>query len=204
MKTKILLGALLAIVAAVLVFVAVVAMQPADFRITRSATIAAPPAVVFDQVNHLRKWEAWSPWAKLDPNVKNTFEGPPSGEGAKFHWSGNDDVGEGVMTVTESRAPEFLQLNLQFVRPFEDAATVQFDFKPAGEGTEVIWTMLGQNNFMAKAMCLFMDMDAMIGGDFERGLADMKKLAEAAASQPSVESTEPVDSSLNDKSAGTR
>ena len=176
MFKKILLG----IAAIIIVFLAVVALQPADFRVTRSITIAAPPEVVFAQVNELKKWEAWSPWAKLDPNAKNNYEGPAAGVGAAFAWSGNNQVGEGRMTITESRSNELVRFKLEFVKPMAGTSTSEFTFKPEGNQTTVTWTMSGKNNFVGRAMCLFMNMDKMVGGQFEQGLATMKSVAEAA------------------------
>ena len=170
---------LIALVVIVVVFVIVVALQPADFRVTRSATIAAPPAAVFAQVNDLHNWEAWSPWAKLDPNSKIAYEGPPAGVGAAFAWSGNYEVGEGRMTITESRPNEFVQFKLDFVKPFKGTNTAEFTFKPEGNQTAVTWSMSGRKNFVFKAFGLFMNMDKMIGGDFEKGLAQMKAVVEA-------------------------
>lgn len=172
---------LAALVSIIVVFLIVVAFQPSDFRVTRSATIAAPPAAVFPHVNELRNWNAWSPWAKLDPNAKNTFEGPPSGKGAVFAWAGNNQVGEGRMTITESRANELVRFQLEFFKPMAGTSASEFTFKPQGNQTEVTWTMTGKNNFIAKAMCLFMSIDKMVGGQFEQGLASMKSLAEKAA-----------------------
>jgi hypothetical protein len=177
MIKKILIG--LAVI--VLLFLVVVAFQPAEYQVKRSATISAPPAVVFDQVNDFHKWEGWSPWAKLDPAVKNTFEGPPAGTGAIFSWVGNKDVGEGRMTLTESHTNDLVKINLEFIKPFASVALTEFAFKPAGNQTAVTWTMSGHNNFMGKAMCLFMNMDKMVGGDFEKGLAQMKSVAEKAS-----------------------
>lgn len=174
MLKKVLIG--LAVVVAALV--GVIAMQPSEFRIERSTTISAPPSDVFAQVNDFHNWEAWSPWAKLDPAAKNTFEGAASGKGAIFKWSGNDEVGEGIMTVTESRPDERIAINLEFVRPMADTCLTEFTFKPEGEQTTVTWTMSGQQNFMEKAFCMFMDMDKMVGGDFEKGLAQMKSSLE--------------------------
>src|SRR5438094_4163018 len=113
---------LIGVAAVVLILVAVIALQPADFRITRTATISAPAADVFAQVNDFHKWEAWSPWAKLDPNAKSTFEGPPVGTGAIVKWSGNDEVGVGSMTITESRPNELIRIKLDFVKPPQDPA----------------------------------------------------------------------------------
>jgi hypothetical protein len=159
----------------IVVFLGIVATRPAEYRITRSAVIPAPAADVFAQVDDLHKFNDWSPWAKLDPNVKNTFEGPPAGTGTVTRWSGNKKVGEGIMTITESRPNELIRMKLEFIRPFASTADVDFAFKPEGNGTAVTWTMSGKNNFMAKAFCLFMNMDTMVGGDFERGLANLKE-----------------------------
>ena len=165
----------------VVVFVLVVALQPSEFRVVRSTTIAAPPAEVFAQVNDFHNWDAWSPWTKLDPACKYTFEGPAAGTGAVYTWSGNDQVGEGRMTILDSRPVEQVRIKLDFVKPFESTATVEFDFKAEGEQSKVTWTMHGENNFLSKAFCLFVNMDKMLGSDFEKGLAQMKAVAEANA-----------------------
>ena len=159
----------------------VIATRPSDFRVSRSATIAAPPETVFPHVNELKKWDAWSPWAKLDPNAKNTFAGPPAGKGAAMSWAGNNDVGEGKMTISESRPNELVQFKLEFYKPMAGNCDAEFTFKPEGNGTTVTWTMTGKNNFMAKAISLVMDCDAMVGGQFEKGLASMKAIAEGTA-----------------------
>ncbi len=164
----------LALVFIFVVFAIVVALQPADFTITRSATIAAPPASVFAQVNDFRKWEAWSPWAKLDPAMKTTYEGPADGPGSVYTWSGNNEVGEGRMTLIESKPHEFVRIKLEFLKPFAATNTTEFLFKPEGNQTAVTWSMTGKNNFMAKGFNLVMNMDKMVGGDFEKGLAQMK------------------------------
>ena len=180
---KVLLSILGILVAIVVIFCIVVALQPGDFRVTRSGTIAAPPAVVFDQVNDFHNWEAWSPWAKLDPDCKYTFEGPASGKGAVYAWSGNDKVGEGRMTITESKPSELSLLDLHFIKPFENSCVTEFTFKPDGDKTNVTWTMSGKNNFIGKAFCLFMNMDKHVGGDFEKGLASIKTVAEEKANK---------------------
>ena len=167
----------------VVVFVGVVAMQPSEFRIVRTATMSAPAPAVFAQVNDFHKWEAWSPWAKLDPAAKNSFEGPPAGTGAIFRWAGNNQVGEGSMTITESRPNELIRFNLEFLKPMAGTSTAEFTFKPEGDQTTVTWSMSGKNNFIAKAICLFMNMDTMVGGKFEEGLAAMKSIVEAAPRQ---------------------
>jgi len=162
-------------------FAIIVAMRPADFRVTRAITISAPPAAAFAQVNDFHRWEAWSPWAKMDPACKNTFDGSPAGEGAIFAWDGNNKVGAGRMTLTESRPDDLIRISLQFLKPFQATNTAEFSFKPEGGRTVVTWSMSGKNNFMSKAVSLFMDCDKMVGGQFEKGLAAMKSVVEADA-----------------------
>lgn len=168
----------IALVVILAVFLVVVAMQPAEFRVARSTTIAAPPAAVFSQVNELKKWEAWNPWGRLDPAMKLTYSGPASGVGAAYAWSGNNQVGEGRMTITESRPNERVRFNLEFLKPMTGTSEAEFTFKPKDNQTEVTWTMTGKNNFMAKAVCLFMNMDKMVGGSFETGLSTLKTIVE--------------------------
>lgn len=158
----------------VAVFVVIVATRPEDFRVSRSAAIPAPAAAVFGHVNDLHKWSAWSPWAKLDPNAKESFNGPTAGTGASFSWDGNKDVGAGTMTIAESKPNELVRFHMEFVRPFEAASDAEFTFKSDGAGTIVTWTMSGKNNFIGKAVALFMDCDKMVGGQFEEGLANLK------------------------------
>ena len=172
---------LLSLVAIVVIFVIVVALQPADFRVQRSATIAAPPAVVFSHVNDLHLWQDWSPWAKLDPNAKNSFDGPQAGTGAKMSWVGNKEVGEGVMTITGNQPAERVDFLLEFKKPFEASNTADFTFKPEGNQTVVTWGMSGKNNFVFKAVGLFLNCDKMVGPQFEKGLSDLKAIAEADA-----------------------
>jgi len=170
----------IAIVAIVAVFLLIAAMQPADFRVERSATIAAPSGVVFPHVNELPRWEAWSPWAKMDPNAKMTYSGPASGVGASYAWAGNNQVGEGRMTIFENRPNEMIRIKLEFLKPFKATNTAEFTFKPEGEQTIVTWGMSGRKNFVMKAMVLIMGCDKMIGSQFEKGLADLGKVATAA------------------------
>src|SRR5262249_19994890 len=181
MLLKILLGIAAAVVLIVVVLAAIVAMQPSEFRIERSAIIPAPAPVVSAQVNDFHNWEAWSPWAKLDPAAKNAFEGAPAGQGAAFAWAGNNKVGEGRMTITESRPNELVRIKLEFLKPFEATNTAEFTFRPEGERTAVTWSMFGHNNFISRAVFLFVNMDRALGGEFETGLASMKASAEASA-----------------------
>ena len=169
---------LLSIAVIIVVFLVIVALQPGDFHVSRSATILAPAVAIFPHVNELKKWDAWSPWMKLDPNAKSSFEGPPAGKGAAMSWAGNNEVGEGKMTITESRPNELVQFHLEFYKPMAGTSDAKFTFKDEGNQTTVTWTMTGKNNFLAKAMCLVMNMDKMVGGDFEKGLAALKNVAE--------------------------
>ena len=164
---------------AVIIFIIAAAMQPSDFCVTRSGTISAPASAVFAQVNDLQKWDAWSPWAKLDPEARNSFEGPASGIGAIMRWAGNNKVGEGSMTIVESRPDDFIRFKLEFLKPFTATNTAEFTFTSENDQTIVTWCMYGKNNFMGKAMGLIMSCEKMVGGQFEKGLATLKSLAEA-------------------------
>jgi len=157
---------------------AYVAMQPSEFRVERTATIAAPPPAVFAHVEDLHKWESWSPWAKLDPKAKISFEGAPSGKGSAFSWAGNDEVGEGRMTIVESQSPELVDIKVDFTKPFEGTNSSTFNFKPAGDGTAVTWTVSGHQNFVAKAMCIVFNGKKMIGDQLDQGLAQLKAVTE--------------------------
>lgn len=176
MIKKILLG-LVAVIALVLV---VAAFQPNEFDVKRSATIAAPPVALFEQVNDHRKFAVWNPWLKLDPNVKNTYTGPATGVGSVCSWEGNSEVGAGAATIIESKPGELVRQRMDWKKPMEGTSTVDFTFKAEGNQTVVTWHMYGPNNFVGKVMCLFMNMDKMVGGQFEKGLADLKTLAESA------------------------
>jgi len=171
---------LLVLAILVVVLVGVVAFQPADFSITRAAVIPAAPDVVFSHINDMHKWQDWSPWAKLDPNAKATFEGPAAGVGAEFGWAGNNEVGEGNMTITESKPAERIVMNLVFTKPFAATNSTEFTFKPEGAATQVTWTMSGKNNFVGKAAGLVMNCDKMVGGQFEQGFANLKSVIEKA------------------------
>jgi polyketide cyclase/dehydrase/lipid transport protein len=181
MIKKILLYGLVVIVLIIVIFCVVVVMQPTHYTVERSATINAPAPVVFAQVNDFHKWQAWSPWEKLDPNMKKEFSGAAAGNGAVYSWAGNNDVGEGKMTITDSRPNDLIKIKLEFVKPFAATNATDFIFTPQGNQTNVKWTMSGDNNFVAKAFSMFMNMDKMVGGDFEKGLAQMKTVSEAAA-----------------------
>src|SRR5437660_3275382 len=152
MIKKILLGIVIVVVVLVAVLAIAAALQPAHYHIERSATINAPASVVFAQVNDFHKWEAWSPWAKLDPTAKTAFDGASAGEGAVFAWAGNSKVGEGRMTLTQSRPAELIRIRLDFVQPMAGTSTAEFTFRPEGGRTAVTWAMFGQNNFLSRAI----------------------------------------------------
>jgi hypothetical protein len=160
-------------------FVAFVATRPSEYRVARTVTMAAPAPAAFAQVNDFHRWGAWNPWARLDPTMKQAYEGAPAGPGAIYTWAGNKQVGEGRMTMMESRPNEFVRITLEFFKPFAGTSTAEFTFRPEGDRTAVTWSMAGHVNFVAKIVHLFVDMDKMIGGNFERGLADMKSVVEA-------------------------
>jgi uncharacterized protein YndB with AHSA1/START domain len=174
MFVKILIG--LAVVLAALAVV--IAMRPDDFRVERSMTIAAPPSAIFPYLNSQRKTGEWAPWSKLDPNMKQTFTGPEEGVGSTVSWDGNNEVGAGTSTITESRPDELVRVKLDFLRPFKSTSTADFTLKPEGAGTTVTWAMYGKANFISKAMGLFMDCEKMCGDMFTKGLTDLKTLVE--------------------------
>lgn len=170
---------LIALAVLVILLVVVISLRPDTFRVERSITIAAPPSVIFPHLNSPRAANAWSPWMKLDPNMKQTFTGPESGVGAATSWDGNNEVGAGSCTITESRPNEFVQVNLEFLRPFKGTNTAEYLLKSEGDSTVMTWSMYGKANFMAKAVGLFMDCEKMCGDQFNTGLQNLKTLVES-------------------------
>jgi uncharacterized protein YndB with AHSA1/START domain len=169
----------LGVIAVFVIVVLVLAYRKPDvFHVVRSTTIDAPPEKVFGYLNDFRKWTAWSPWEKLDPQLQRTYSGASSGTGAKYAWEGNKQVGAGSMEITESRSPSRIALNLDFSRPFEAHNVTEFTFEPVGNGTRIVWDMHGPNQCMGRIMSVFIDMDEMVGKDFETGLANLKAAAE--------------------------
>jgi Polyketide cyclase / dehydrase and lipid transport len=171
---------LIIIVVTVIVVLVLAARRPDNFVVTRTAAISAPASAIFPHVNNLHNWDPWSPWAKLDPNAKNSFEGPDAGVGAKMSWVGNNKVGVGSMAITESRPDDFVQFKLEFQKPMQATNQSEFSFKPEAGQTAVTWSMSGTNNFMAKVMGVFMNVDKMVGGQFEQGLANLKAVVEGS------------------------
>ena len=159
---------------------AFVGARPAEYRVERAARVGAPPAVVYDLLDDFVAWQTWSPWQKLDPAQKTTLEGPASGVGAAYTWEGNDDVGKGRMEIVAAEPPRRVAYDLRFIEPFASTSSTEIVIEADGDGSQVRWVMTGTNDFMGKAMSVFMDMDAMIGADFERGLANLDAAARAA------------------------
>ncbi|HEY1172438.1 MAG TPA: SRPBCC family protein [Verrucomicrobiae bacterium] len=180
-KRSKLMIAMIAIVALIGILLIAASRQPDEYSVSRSATMAAPASAIFTHVNTIKKWEAWNPWGKLDPNMKLTYDGPSAGVGASYSWEGNNQVGSGKMTVTESKPDEAVRFRLDMYKPMAGTSDAAFTFKPEGDKTTVTWSMSGKCNLMSKVMGLFMSMDKMIGDQFEKGLADLKTIVETEA-----------------------
>jgi uncharacterized protein YndB with AHSA1/START domain len=170
----------IAIVVVVLIaaLLAYAATRPDTFRVERSATIKAPPEKIFAILNDFQRWETWSPWEKKDPAMKRTLTVVTGGKGAVYSWEGNKEVGEGRMEIAESVPPSRLVIKLDFVKPFEAHNRVQFALAPQGDATNVTWAMEGDTPYLAKIVHVFLDMDKLVGRDFETGLANLKAVAE--------------------------
>jgi uncharacterized protein YndB with AHSA1/START domain len=172
--------ALLAVAALLILLAVFVLTRPGDFRIERSLLVAAPPERVYAQIADFHRWEGWSPWAKLDPKMRTTYSGKDGEVGAAYAWAGDDKVGEGRMTVVDLTPPRRVAIRLEFLKPFAATNETVFNLTPELGGTRVAWVMSGQNGAMGKLFALFADMDKMVGGDFEKGLASLKAQAESA------------------------
>ncbi|HSY30137.1 MAG TPA: SRPBCC family protein [Burkholderiaceae bacterium] len=164
-----------ALVAAVLIFAAT---KPDTFRVERSIVIKAPPEKVFALVNNFHQWAEWSPWEHLDPAMVRTYGGAAEGKGAVYGWTGDSKVGEGRMEITESSPSTRIGIKLDFLKPFEAHNTTEYTLVAQGDSTTVTWVMAGPNVFMGKLMQVFVNMDNMVGKDFETGLANLKAVAE--------------------------
>jgi len=172
---KIVLAAVVLAIAAVLV---VAAFKPDTFKVQRRAVIKAPPEKIYPLLSDFQRWGAWSPWEKKDPSMKRSFGGPKEGKGSTYAWDGDKNVGQGRMEIVEATAPSKVALKLDFMKPFEAHNKVQFDLIPKGELTEVVWDMQGPVPYVGKIMHVFINMDRMVGADFEAGLANLKSFAE--------------------------
>jgi len=166
---------LAAVVILVVALVVLVATRPGTFRVERSVVIEASIQPLYDTVADLSRWDRWSPWSHLDPAQKVTIEGGAGRVGTSYAWAGNDQVGEGRMTITAVRPPLQVRMKLEFLKPWPSTSETVFDLFAESTGTRVVWTMTGDLDFIGKAMCLVKDMDKMVGPDFERGLATLKK-----------------------------
>ena len=170
--------ALITLAVVLVIFSAVVAMQPNEFKLSRSTSIAAAPAKIFAVVNNIHRWNDWSPWAKSDPSAKYIFEGPEKGVGAAQSWSG-PKTGEGKMTLSLSQPSKKIEFQLEFYKPFKGSNLIEFTFQPEGKSTQVTWAMSGKNNFIAKTMNLLVGMEKMLGPMFDQGLLNLKTMVES-------------------------
>lgn len=160
------------------IFVAYVATRPGVYKVERSLVMNASVSEVFPRVVIFRKWTTWSPWANLDPGMKVEYSGPKGGVGSVYYWKGNDRVGEGRMTMTGALKDQLVEIKLEFIKPWEQTSKTTFTFQPEGSGTKVTWSMTGERDFVGKLFGLFMDMDKMVGPDFEKGLLALKTQAD--------------------------
>ena len=157
---------------------ALAATKPDTFAMERSIIINAPPEKIMPLVSDFHNWPTWSPWERLDPNMQRTFSGAPNGKGAVYEWQGNSKVGMGRMQILDYSAPSSITIELAFKEPVATTNTTQFVMIPQGENTSVTWKMNGPMPFVSKVMAVFTSMDALVGGDFEKGLTQLKAAAE--------------------------
>lgn len=162
-------------IAGVLAFAAT---RPDVFTVQRSAAIKAPPEKIFALINDFKQWGQWSPYEKIDPGMKRTYGAKTAGEGATYGWDGNSNIGSGSMEILSASAPQKVTIKLDFTRPFEAHNVVDFTLVPAGDSTSVTWAMRGPVPFFGKIIHVFMNMDRMVGGQFDEGLANLKAVAE--------------------------
>jgi len=170
----------LVILAAVAAVLAYAATRPDSFRIERSTVIAAPAAEIYPLIADFHAWTRWSPWEGLDPTMARTYSGADAGVGAVYAWEGNKKVGAGRMAITAAEPPARIALDLSFLRPMKAENTTEFTLRPEGGGTRVAWSMAGPQPFMSKLFGLVFNIEKMVGGDFEKGLGQLKALAERA------------------------
>jgi hypothetical protein len=175
---KKILGGIAVVLAGFLIFVAT---RPAQYHVERKVAIDAPVEIIYAELEDLRRWAAWSPWDKIDPNLKKTFQGPERGAGQSYTWQGNSEVGKGKMTIEHAEPLKHVSYKLEFIEPMEGRARADMKIAQAGDKNEVTWGIDGENNFVGKLFCVFVDMDKMLGGEFEKGLAQLKVITEAEA-----------------------
>lgn len=153
------------------------AVRPDTYTVSRSALVQAPPERVFALLADFRQWPKWSPWAKLDPDMQQFFDGPARGPGAAYSWQGDDKVGKGRMTILRETPPHQLQIKLDFLEPYPTTSTSTFVLVPEGDATRVTWTVDGPAPYVLRLVGIFFDMEKAMGGDFERGLANLQQAA---------------------------
>jgi uncharacterized protein YndB with AHSA1/START domain len=166
------------LVIAIAVVLVLAATKPNTFSVTRATTVRVPPEKIFPLINDFHQWATWSPYENKDPAMKRSFSGAERGRGAVYAWDGNNNVGSGRMEILEASAPSKIVIKLDFFKPFEGHNTAEFTMLPQGDGTDVTWLMRGPASFMSRLMQVFMNLDRMIGKDFEAGLANLKRLTE--------------------------
>lgn len=174
--TKRVLGVVIVVVIAWIIFALT---RPDSFRVERTIRMAAAPERIFSHIHDFHAWAAWSPWEKIDPEMKRTHSGAHDGLGAIYEWVGNEHVGQGRMQIVEEVAPSRLVIKLDFILPFEAHNMAEFTVTPAGGASEVTWAMYGPNSFLTKLLSPFFDIDSVVGKDFEAGLTNLKLLVES-------------------------
>jgi hypothetical protein len=189
MFRKIALTLLALVVVACIAIFGIASTRPDIYHVERSTVVTAPPEVVHALLEDLHRFPEWSPFQKYDPNMKIDYSGPPTGVGSSYHWVGNKDAGEGRMTITASTAPTSVEEKLEFIKPFPSTADVRFTVTPEGTDSKVTWAIDGKADMMSKVMSLFVSMDSMLGKDFVEGLANLKRVAEAAPASPDSTAT---------------
>ena len=168
----------LVVVVLVVALLAYAATRPDTLHVQRAATVKAPPEAIFPLISDFHRWTAWSPYEKRDPAMKRTYTGAAEGKGAVYEWEGNSEVGQGRMEITDTSDPSRVTIKLDFIKPFEGHNVAEFALVPQGGTTTVTWSMDGPTPFLGKLIGVFMNMDTMIGKDFETGLANLKALTE--------------------------
>lgn len=164
-------------VIAIIGVLAYAATLPDTFRVQRSISVKASPEKIFPLINNLKDMNEWNPFAKQDPSIKITYSGPASGKGAAHAWT-SEKAGEGRLEITDSSPPSQVNMRLDMIKPMEGHNAIVFALQPQSGGTDVSWAMSGEYNYISKVICVFVNMDRMIGGEFEKGLADLKVMAE--------------------------
>jgi uncharacterized protein YndB with AHSA1/START domain len=172
------------VVVAIILAIAIVAIliraatRPKTLRVARAIDIKAPAEKIFPLISDFHQWLKWSPYEEKDPAMKRTYGGADSGRGATYAWDGDKNVGSGRMEILEAAAPSKIVIKLDFFKPFEGHNTAEFTMLPQGDGTHVTWVMHGPANFMSRLIQMFINLDKMIGRDFEAGLARLKTITE--------------------------